>query len=116
MKKIRSTFCRFSSNALLISVCMMGVGMTSKANAQDVNGIFFPRSSEEFFRAGVERLEHEVINLQRTYADSGDRESILDIDESVSTQQDELEQRYHWLIDQEIMPESFNNDAQLHAI
>lgn len=117
MDKTYSTLYRLPCVVLLIAVYIVGGGIIDKAHAQDVNGIFFPRSSEEFFRAGVERLDDKIINLERTHADAGDRESILDIDASVSTQQDELERRYPWLIEGDCIPESFDDDDdRLHAI
>ncbi|MEB3212142.1 MAG: hypothetical protein VKL39_12340 [Leptolyngbyaceae bacterium] len=75
-----------------IAPILLGTGFRTQAQAQDLNGIFFPRSSEEFFQAGVQRLEEEIRDLQNVDTEGGDRPDLLQIDESVSEQQDALEQ------------------------
>lgn len=65
------------------------VARTTPAQAQNINGIFGIRSSEQFFLEGIERLEQEIDDLQ----DSSDAETdILRIDASVEEQLQILEE------------------------
>ena len=60
------------------------------AQAQDINGIFGTRSSEQFFLEGLERLEREIDELQ----EGSDTEAeILIIDPSIEEQRQRIEQQ-----------------------
>lgn len=76
----------------LVSV-LMGIGLSlidgNAAYAQTINGIFGTRSSEQFFQAGIERMEEEIRTLQHQTEDDGE---VLSIDESVADQRQELEE------------------------
>ena len=96
---------RFIGTVFAVAACMLSIGLIDKAQAQhlgdiqpqDLNGIFYPRSSEEFCQEGRERLEDEIL-LHRT--EVVDHEPTLVIDETVPTQQYELEEEL-WLIELE---------------
>lgn len=92
--------CQLSVALLVWTGGMVSVIGVAESSAQDLNGIFYPRSSEEFFQEGVERLEEEISRLQRR-DDEGDRpipDPVLDIDESIQNQQDTLEEGDRWLM------------------
>lgn len=71
---------------------LLGIGLSligGNAYAQNINGIFGTRSSEQFFQAGIERMEEEIRTLQHPIDDDGE---VLMIDESVEDQRHELEE------------------------
>jgi len=84
------------SPLVLITLLTLGIGWPSRVEAQNFNGIFFPRSSEQFFQEGIERMEREARALQN--ADRMPNAPSLDIDESILIQQEMLELEEDWLM------------------
>lgn len=81
--------------------------ISGHAQAQNINGIFGSRSSEQFFQAGIARLEQDIdelidetevatlnidesVNQQRRDLQEDELESFVHVD-SFSTQEDELQ-------------------------
>ena len=71
--------------------------LNDRVQAQNLNGIFSPRSSEQFFERGIERLEAEIEVLQRPPID---REELLDVDKSAEQRYPELMPNEEWLIEE----------------
>ncbi|MEL6322440.1 MAG: hypothetical protein AAFQ57_17625 [Cyanobacteria bacterium J06626_14] len=95
-------FCplRRSTIALGVFTTLFVFGAASlhdRAQAQNLNGIFSPRSSEQFFERGIERLEAEIELLQRPPVEP---EELLDVDKSAEQQEQELMLNEEWLIDE----------------
>ena len=81
---------RFSQvlSTLLFATGLLAI--STPAQAQNINGIFGTRSSEQFFLDGIERLEQEIDRLQD---DSDPETDILIIDLSIEEQRQRMEQQ-----------------------
>ena len=93
----------FVRSTVLITLGLGTVMMpyARSANAQNLNGIFGTRSSEQFFQAGIDRMEQDIESLQ---ARNEEDIEVLSVDESVDVQRQELENE--GLSDENSMDES----------
>ena len=76
---------------LALSTFLIGIGMIAfptYAYAQNINGIFGIRSSEQFFQDGIERFERHIEVLQDGFED----ETALTLDESIEEQRQRIEE------------------------
>lgn len=85
----------------IATVLIGGSGLFSPVQAQNINGIFFPRSSEEFFQEGVQRIENDALSLQEATTERSDRPFSIGVDNSIPAQREILEQDEEmWLLDE----------------
>ncbi|MEM9451230.1 MAG: hypothetical protein AAGA75_22210 [Cyanobacteria bacterium P01_E01_bin.6] len=101
----------------IATILIGGTGLFNPVQAQNVNGIFFPRSSEEFFQEGVQRIENDALSLQEATTERSDRPFSISVDNSIPAQREILEQdEERWLLDekmhQDLTPSSMSMERR----